>query len=66
MAANSRIGDNIKFTRSSATTMAGNSVVRASGYNSVFLNQFSEDTDADPAGGTTAFPKFPGTSAFLR
>ena len=64
MQANSRIETNTKFTRSSATTMAGNDVVRASGYNSVFFNQFSEDTDADPAGGTSAFPKFPGTSAF--
>lgn len=64
MQAGSRVETNSKVTRSSSTTMSGSSVVRAIGYNSVFFNAYSEDTDATPSGGTSAFPKLPANSGF--
>lgn len=64
MQAGGRVETNSKVTRSTSTTMSGGSVVRAIGYNSVFFNAYSEDTDATPSGGTSAFPKLPANSAF--
>lgn len=64
MQAGSRVETNSKVTRSTSTTMSGGSVVRAIGYNSVFFNEYSEDTDATPSGGSYAFPKLPASSAF--